>query len=217
MCFSASASFTAAAVTGVVGVMAMGKASGWQEKPLAGIPLIFAAQQATEGSLWLALGGMHLAIATSLLTNAYTFVALVVWPIYAPLAVALVEPNRRRRLLMLGLGAMGVVVALYGATHISLHPFTACIVGHSLSYTNGPPHPHLRIGAYEACTCLAFLLSSHRAIRWFGALVIAGLIASTLFFFWTRFSVWCFFAALASATLYWHFAAARRAELNSGM
>jgi hypothetical protein len=215
MCFSASASFAAAATIGLVGVISVAKAATWQERPLAALPLVFAAQQAMEGSLWLALGGVHLAIATSFLTNSYAFVALVLWPVYAPFVVALVEPNRNRRLVMIGFVALGVVVALYGATHISVHPFAACIVGHSISYTNGPPHAHLRIGAYEACTCLPFLLSSHKTIRWFGALVIAGLIASTLFYFWTRFSVWCFFAALASATVYLHFATVRRPQLNA--
>jgi hypothetical protein len=206
MCFSADVSFAAAAATGLIGAVTVGKVAKSSEWPLAAIPLVFGAQQAIEGCLWLALGGKHLPVSTFLLTNGYVFVALVIWPVYASLAAALVEQSYMRRLSMIGLALLGLVVALYGVMHIAAHPFMARIVGHSIAYTNGPPHPHLRIGAYEACACLPFVLSSHKVLRWFGVLVIAGLIASTLVYFWTRFSVWCFFAALASAILYLHFA-----------
>jgi hypothetical protein len=209
MCFSADVSFAAAATTGLIGAVTVGKAAKLSERPLAAIPLVFGTQQAIEGFLWLALGGKHLPVSTFLLTNTYVFVALVIWPVYAPLAAALVEQSYMRRLAMIGLALLGLVVALYGVMHIAAHPFVARIVGHSIAYTNGPPHPHLRIGAYEACACIPFVLSSHKVLRWFGVLVVAGLIASALFYFWTRFSVWCFFAALASVILYLHFAMAR--------
>ena len=207
MCFSAAVSFSAATTIGLVGAVTVGKASTWSARPLAAIPLVFALQQAMEGCLWLALDSKQLPVSAFLLANSYVFIALIVWPVYAPLAAALVEQNYVRRLAMMVLVILGIAVALYGAAHITAHPFVARIVGHSIAYANGPPHPHLRIGAYEACACLPFVLSSHKALRWFGVLVIAGLIVSTFFYFWTRFSVWCFFAALASAALYLHFAA----------
>jgi hypothetical protein len=216
MCFSADVSFAAAATTGLIGAVTVGKVATLSERPLAAIPLLFSLQQAIEGCVWLALGGKHLPVSTFLLTNSYVFVALIIWPVYGPLAAALVEQNYVRRLAMMGLAALGLVVALYGAMHIVAHPFAARIVGHSIAYTNGPPHPHLRIGAYEVCACLPFVLSSYKVLRWFGVLVITGLIVSSLFYFWTRFSVWCFFAALASATLYLHFAKVPRSACSSG-
>jgi hypothetical protein len=48
------------------------------------------------------------------------------------------------------LGAFRRSVAVYGVMHITAHPFVARVVGHSIAYTNGPPHPHLRIGTYGA-------------------------------------------------------------------
>src|SRR5580692_8713144 len=108
MCFSATASFAAAATLGLIGAITVRKASSWQERPLAAIPLVFAAQQAVEGALWLALGGVHLAISTLLLTNSYAFVALAIWPIYSPVAVALIERDRPRRPAMIGLIALGM-------------------------------------------------------------------------------------------------------------
>jgi hypothetical protein len=55
MCFSPLASFTTAALTGVIGVVAIGRVARPSELPLAAIPLFFGVQQAIEGGLWLVL------------------------------------------------------------------------------------------------------------------------------------------------------------------
>jgi hypothetical protein len=174
------------------------------------MPLIFSLQQAMEGGQWLALGGIHLPISTMLLANAYAILAFSIWPAYSSVAAMLIEPDRFRRLITAGLVAVGIFVAIYGAMHISAYPYTACIVGHTLSYSDGAPYSHLIFAAYLASACLPLLLSSYRFIRWFGVIVLSGLIVAWLFYFKTRFSVWCFFAALASATVYLHFAIERR-------
>ena len=49
------------------------------------------------------------------------------------------------------------------------------------------------------------LLSSSPAIRWFGIVVTMGLAVTLGFFFVNLVSVWCFFAAIASAILVGHF------------
>ena len=97
MCFSAPASFAAATGLGLVGAASIGRASEIREVPLASIPLVFAAQQMIEGGLWLALGSDDLSRWIPLLANAFMFSALVVWPVWAPLSVMLVERNRARR------------------------------------------------------------------------------------------------------------------------
>jgi hypothetical protein len=51
------------------------------------------------------------------------------------------------------------------------------------------------------CTCGPFLLSSSRALRSFGAILVAGLIISTSLYLLAFISVWCFFAAIASLTI----------------
>ena len=53
MCFSATASFLAAGVTGAIEVVAIARTRRASEAPLAAAPLIFAAQQGIEGLLWL--------------------------------------------------------------------------------------------------------------------------------------------------------------------
>jgi hypothetical protein len=212
MCFSATASFGTAAATGVIGLMALRTATSWREIPLASVPLVFAVQQATEGALWLALSGHQSATLTGSLAGIFAFFALAVWPVYSPLAAGLIETNRARQLIMAGLVVLAIPLAAYGAFDISVHPYAVCVVGNTLFYSNGSLYSPLLLGAYLAYTCVPLAISSHRALRWFGAIVIAGLLASTAFYFATRFSVWCFFAALSSVTICLHFAAARRRE-----
>jgi len=111
MCFSAPMSFAAAAGIGFIGVAATTRVSEKREIPLASVPLIFAAQQAVEGTLWLALGNEGLSHWVSPLANTFMVLALVAWPMWAPLAAGLVEPNRLRRLAMGALLVLAVALA----------------------------------------------------------------------------------------------------------
>ena len=95
MCFSALASFSVAAGTGLVGALTATKISNWREVPLAFIPLIFAMQQTIEGTLWVILPAASEPALSGVLPNIFAFIALVIWPLWSPLAVGLVEQNRR--------------------------------------------------------------------------------------------------------------------------
>ena len=58
MCFSATASFTAAAVAGSIGAVTLWKAAKLRDPallPIAAFPALFALQQTVEGLLWLEL------------------------------------------------------------------------------------------------------------------------------------------------------------------
>lgn len=206
MCFSATASFVTAAATGAVGIATLARTRQWNEVPLAAIPLTFAVQQAVEGALWLSLGGAKLPVSQVLLANMFAIFALSLWPVYAPVAVGLVETAAWRRRAMVLLFLLGLAVAIYGAKNISDAPYAACIVGHSLSYINGRLYPDIAMAAYVAATCLPALLSSHRALWLFGLLVAGGLAVSVAFFFEAQLSVWCFFAAVGSLAVYAYFA-----------
>ena len=58
MCFSATASFTAAAIVGSIGAVTLWKAARLRDRallPIAAFPVLFALQQTVEGLLWLEL------------------------------------------------------------------------------------------------------------------------------------------------------------------
>src|SRR5581483_3260676 len=113
MCFSATASFLTAGMTGAVGIISLRKANGSRELPLAATPIFFALQQSIEGLLWLNLPSAPDGPISTALTFLFLFLAEVFWPVFAPVAVLLTEPRRRRRQLMTLCLAVGMGVSAY--------------------------------------------------------------------------------------------------------
>lgn len=202
MCFSATASFGAAGVLALAGSAALAKARKPREWPLAAMPLVFALQQGIEGLLWLTVPAGHQAGRG--LATAFALIALVLWPLLTPLAVGLAETTKRRWLI-LALAGPGVGVAGYSILDTGNHPYMAWPSPHSLVYINDSPYPLLMMLAYLVAVCLPPLLSSDPAVKLFGVVITLGLAITLGFFFVSLVSVWCFFAALASAILVAHF------------
>ena len=199
MCFSAAASFSAAALLGLTGIATLAHARKRAEIPLAAVPLIFAAQQAAEGALWLTVGQGR--AHSLLLANIFAGIALVVWPVMIPLAIAMVERDPIRRLVMLILAPAGIGVAVYSAGTTLAHPYLAWPVGYTLTYVDNHPYSPSMLAIYLLCTCLPPLMSSSRILNLFGVIVAVGLGIAMLAYYESFLSVWCFFAALASFTL----------------
>ena len=199
MCFSATASFSAAGLLGLTGIATLAQVKRRAELPLALTPLLFAAQQAAEGALWLTVGqGRAHSI---FLANIFASIALVVWPVMIPIAIALVEREPLRRLVMLMLAPAGIGVAVYSAGTTLAHPYLAWPVGYTLTYVDNHPYSPSMLAIYLICTCLPPLMSSSRILNLFGVIVAAGLGIAMLAYYESFLSVWCFFAALASFTL----------------
>jgi hypothetical protein len=203
MCFSATASFSAAGILALAGVATLSKVRDGREAPLASVPLIFALQQGIEGLLWLTVPAGHPA-GRSLATG-FAILALIVWPMFIPLAIGLAEKAGTRRRVILALTGPGLGVAGYSVFDIWQSPYMAWPAPHSLVYINNSPFPWPLMLAYLAATCAPPLLSSSPAIRWFGVVVTLGLAVTLGFFFVSLVSVWCFFAAVGSAILVGYF------------
>lgn len=80
MCFSATASFTSAAVLLTVGAGTLSLNQEKENRMFAAIPILFGIQQASEGVVWLTIG--QVASADLLKWAVITFLAfaLVIWP-----------------------------------------------------------------------------------------------------------------------------------------
>ena len=96
MCFSATASFSAGAVLLVIGSLTLRSASRPRELAFAAIPLLFAIQQLIEGVIWLTFR-VDAPLLNSVMTHLYSFFSHVLWPVYVPVAVVLMEPAGWRR------------------------------------------------------------------------------------------------------------------------
>lgn len=214
MCFSATASFVTAGITGAIGILAMTRARERRALPLAAAPLVFGLQQGIEGLLWLHLESATDNAATGGLAFLFLFFALVLWPMYAPVAVLLVEPGGRRRQLMYFCLAVGTGVGAYMLWWILARPPAAIIAAGHIVYVTGLGHALLIAPAYLVATGLPLLSSSRRSVVTLGAIVAIGSVV-TYGFYWEAFvSVWCFFAAAASLTILGHFEHAHRRRLR---
>ena len=212
MCFSASASFVTAGITGAIGFVALTRVKGPREVPLAATPLLFAFQQCVEGLLWLSLPVAPDGSLSAALTILYLFFAEAFWPLYAPIAVWLIEPNEYRRHLMVGCSPVGAGVAAYLFWWIHGHPHFATISGGHIVYATEYRHSDAVGAAYLSATGLPLLLASQRSVIVLGAIVLAGLIVAYAFYWESFVSVWCFFAAAASVAILCHFEWSRRSR-----
>jgi uncharacterized protein DUF6629 len=207
MCFSATASFSAAAVIGGVGVATLRQAVSKHDPrliPLAAFPLLFSLQQVVEGLLWLDLDEPGPGALRGALVHAFQGYAEVFWPIFAPLAAWLIEPDRlRRRLIALCL-AVGVALSIYLLTMMIAHPYEAFAAGGHIVYRNDHRYPIGIEVPYVVATTISLLLSSHRSVRLPALVVLIGFGVAYLSFHPAYISVWCFFAALASVLVYLH-------------
>jgi hypothetical protein len=221
MCFSATASFGAGAVLGVVGIVAITKAKTRSQKVFATIPLIFAVQQVTEGLLWLSLKDEAENSLRSLLTYIYLVFAMGIWPFWISFTVWLLEKDRRRKKIMNFLLAIGTIVAIIVVLVLSLYPVevmtplcrtcpvpeAASVADHLHYEFTFPATAKKLIGVftvlYIVATIVTPLLSTIRKMKWLGIVFLVSYLFAVMFYQGYVVSVWCFFAALLSFVVLW--------------
>ncbi len=192
MCFSASASFIAGG-----GLVALGGASlhvaKKEHKVLAVVPLLFGVQQIIEGVQWLYLNN-----GSSSLVMGYSFLffAFIVWPIYTPTFIYILD--KKRRSILKWFIFLGIAVALYLSgillmNDLIIHKLESCI-----NYGFKFPLQNLTSICYMLSTFGPFFLSSKKFLNWFGVVFALFAIIALIFYTVNFISVWCFFAAIVS-------------------
>jgi hypothetical protein len=201
MCFSATASFAAAGVLTATGVVAYKKAGKDAALCLyAGIPLLFAIQQAIEGWQWLVDRPSTI---STILGYGFLFFAYLVWPSYIPYTVFRLEKDPRRKHLSHDLMIVGFMATVYGLVVLGYEPLLVSILGHSINYQIYAAYSEVAIALYVAIICGALLLSTRKRVNVFGCVLLLSYGLSTWIFNATFTSVWCYFSALLSAVVLW--------------
>jgi len=203
MCFSASASFVAGTTLCAVGVATLKKVETKTELPFAMIPLLFGLQQLTEGVIWLTF--THEApLLKETMTYLYSGFSHVLWPIYVPFAMGMLEVVRWRKRAIFAFEVAGIAVGLYLLYYMVTLPMVAEVVGRHIVYLS--PHFYLIpvMVFYLAATCVSCFFSSHGFVKLFGALAFLSFIAAYVVHFMALVSIWCFFAAILSLLIYLH-------------
>lgn len=205
MCFSATASFGSAAILAVIGIATMRKTTNRSQLAFAAIPFIFAIQQFAEGFVWLSLSNNAYTEWQEPASILFLIFALVLWPIWFPFSILLIEKNMYRKNILYFLLIMGMLIAGYFSYSMLTSPVNAAIENNHILYNIEYPWSLITSSnlMYGLATILPAFISSTRRTWLLGIFVIISYIATTIFFPENIISVWCYFAALISCVVYY--------------
>ena len=202
MCFSPEADLVGGLVVGAIGIDAIRHVD---HRPghvaLASLPLLLGAHQVVEAFVWWGLQG-HVSHGVGRAALwIYLLIALVVLPLYVPLAVFVLERTGRRRWEMAPFVAMGGVVAVTLFVAMVRGPVRATLAPYRLDYCVGTGIGFPITVVYVVAVCGALILSGHRLLVAFGVANVAVLPIIVWLADDGFASLWCAYAALAAGVI----------------
>ncbi|MDP3355400.1 MAG: hypothetical protein Q8M51_06005 [Polaromonas sp.] len=215
MCFSATASFSAGVMLVGLGTLTLRAVRRPRELLLGAIPLLFGIQQLIEGVIWLTFN-YEAPLLNAVMTHLYSFFSHVLWPVWVPLAVLLIEPSEWRRKALTLFVAGGVAVGAYLMYALLAFPIVSRPTGQHIEYVAPHFFAATVMSLYLLSTTVSPVLSTYRTVKVFGVLALLSFGAAYYFYAAWFISVWCFFAAILSGIIYFHLVQRRltREEVN---
>jgi disulfide bond formation protein DsbB len=131
--------------------------------------------------------------------------AMVVWPTIVPLSILLMERQKNRRKILYAILAVGIAISLGHGIGILIYQTGAQISGFHIMYTMDAPSSlsFFSLTGYLIATIPPMFVSSTKKVYLFGIIIMLSYAAAQFFFSAYLVSVWCFFAALISAVIWW--------------
>lgn len=205
MCFSATASFVSGALLTGAGLATLSRNSIPEKKIFAAMPLVFGLQQISEGFVWYSLQtpGQEQLLAVS--SGLFLFAALILWPTYVPLSVYKMEPEGLRKKWLRVLLYLGFLTSFTYLAGVVTYPVQSQIDQYHILYTALAPDLALKFlyVFYLLTTILPLFISSRPNVRWFAGLILIANLVSLVFYTNFLVSIWCFFSAIASFSIWW--------------
>jgi len=216
MCFSASASLTAAAVLMPLGLYSTHIARKTAQPdyvPLALTPFFFGVQQFVEGLEWTAIDQGKVEPLTSLAGLGFLFFAYCFWMIWIPWSAWSVARSTDSRALQNRLKGVAIVATLLGIGFylpVLLNPPALQPAVHSTgrlvydisnlhsafhNFVNTKPVGEL---VYWGFIVLPLLAVRDKAVKLFGVLIFVSIFLTWFTYSKTFNSVWCFYCAVLS-------------------
>lgn len=204
MCFSASASFSAGVVLTVVGIASIKKVNHKSHLLFASIPFIFGVQQFAEGILWITIPMSNYLILQKIATYIYLFFAHILWPLWVPIAILLIEKINTRKTFQKVLVGIGVIVSLFLAYCLARYNVVAKIEGHHINYILDYSYliNYFWIILYALATIAPAFFSHIKRMWVFGITIFISYLITKIFFENYILSVWCFFSSVLSIMIY---------------
>ncbi len=205
MCFSAEASFAAAAALMPAGAIGLRRAYQSDRRYLAfaALPLYFGLQQLSEGLVWTG-GRLGNELWIERFSLAYMFFSWLAWPVWVPFAAYFLEPCKRRQIYLV----FGIIGGMVGA--MQYLPYFAHegwlvtrFLAHAISYEGTVlfdfmMRREMTYALYLFVVVVPLVSSSNPSARTFGYLIVAVVIVVFLFFRFAYISAFCFGGALMS-------------------
>ena len=205
MCFSATANFVGSGVLGGIGVVTLTRVKHRRELLFASLPLLFAIHQFTEGFVWLGLDGSLSPAVAHDMGAAFILYAQGLLPFLLPLSVLLFEPNANSRSRMLPFLVLGGATTLYILWALTAFPLQLYIKANSIVYINQATNNTAVAVLYVIATCGSLFFSKIRMMVVFGAANLAIVLVVMAIKRYAFTSVWCAYAAVASAIILAYF------------
>lgn len=204
MCFSATASFTAGVVLTVIGIVSIKKANYKSQLFFASIPFMFGVQQFAEGILWLTIPKQDYFVLQKMATYIYLFFAHILWPLWVPIAILLIEKSNTKRNFQKFLVATGIAVSIYLTYCLATYPVKAAIEGHHINYILGYSDlvTNFWIFLYALATIAPPFFSHIKRMWILGITILISYIITQVFYEHYILSVWCFFSSVISIMVY---------------
>ncbi|MGA2978362.1 MAG: DUF6629 family protein [Terriglobales bacterium] len=205
MCFSATANFVGSGVLGAVGVVTLAKVKHRRELLFAALPTLFAIHQFIEGFVWLGLDGILSPAVAHDMGAAFMLYAQGLLPFLLPLSVVLFEPTAKSRRRMLPFLVLGGGTTLYILWALTAYPLELYVRGNSIVYINQATNNEAVAVLYVIATCGSLFFSKIKMMVVFGAANLAILLVVMEVKRYAFTSLWCAYAAIASAIILAYF------------
>ena len=205
MCFSATANFVGSAVLTTLGVATLTRVKHRRELLFAALPILFALHQFIEGFVWLGMEGILRPVVAHDMGAAFMLYAQGLLPFLLPLSVLLFEPDVESRQRMLPFAILGGALTLYILWALTAYPLQLSVRANSLVYINQATNNTFVAVLYVIATCGSLFFSKIRMMILFGAanLIILLIVMEVKRYAFT--SLWCAYAAVASAIILVYF------------
>ncbi len=205
MCFSAEASFAGGILITAIGVAVVTKVHKPSQLLFASIPIFFGLQQFTEGVLWLTIPNPEYIGIQKIATYIFLVMADTLWPFIIPLSVLLMEQNARKKKILWYMFISGLFVSAYYAYCLVFLNVTPVINGYHIQYNTDFPKliSYPVFALYLIATITPLFVSSIQRTHLMGVLMFFSCLITAIFFTQFLTSVWCFFAAIISAVIFW--------------
>lgn len=205
MCFSTEVSILSGSALTIAGVITLRKTRDMSQVPFAAIPILFGIQQFSEAAVWLSLTSSAYAHWQPASTIVFLIFAQIVWPLWIPVSIMILENNTARKIFLRVLIGFGAVISSYLAWCLVNYPVSAEIEESHIHYVLNFPLALMWISGvlYFIPTVVPALVASCKKVAILGFTILASYIFTKIFYANYLISVWCFFAAVISIVIHY--------------